>query len=95
MSILNHGEVILLDSGKARRDAFEMLHKSGTNDAKLLQRLVGQRCAKFDRLYEITSISYGWDGFIHARGYRILKGGVRGTKVWDIGPITAKAFDDV
>lgn len=38
---------------------------------------------------------YGYDGFIHARGYRIVTGDKRGRKVWDIGPITAKAFDDV
>lgn len=106
MSILNGHERALLDAGIARRDAIEMLHRSGTADAKGLQRLVGQRCKKFETTYEIASVSYGWDGFIHARGYRILKGGSgrnglvggsgkRGRKIWSIGPITAKAFEDV
>jgi hypothetical protein len=92
--IISTHEIALLEAGRARHDSLELLHRSGRDDAEKLQRLVGQRCKKFNRLYEITYISYGWNGYISARGYRILKGGVRGTKVWDIGPITAKAFED-
>jgi hypothetical protein len=32
---------------------------------------------------------------ILAHGYRIVKGGKRGTKTWDIGAITARNFKDV
>lgn len=93
MSILNNTERALLDAGIARRDAIEMLHRSGVADAKRLQRLVGQRCTKFELEYEITSVSYGWDGFIRARGYRILANGKRGRANRDIGPITSEAFE--
>jgi hypothetical protein len=94
MTIISSHEIALLEAGKARRDTINMLHDSGMNDAKLLQRLVGQRCKKFDKTYLIADIRYGWDGFIHASGYRILGHGQPGNKVWDIGPITAKAFED-
>lgn len=95
MSILNGIERALLEAGKARHDALEMLHRSGSSDAKLLQRLVGQRCKALGKEYEITSVSYGWNGFITARGYRIVKGGKRGSNGrWDIGAITARNFED-
>lgn len=95
MTVISGHEITLLEAGKARHDALELLHRAGNADAKLLQRLVGQRCKKFDKEYEITRISYGFDGYIVARGYRILDKGKRGSKTWDIGPITSEAFKDV
>lgn len=94
MSIISGHERALLEAGVARHSALNMLHRAGGADAKLLQRLVGQRCKKFNVEYEITSIGYGFDGYITAHGYRIVQSGKRGTKTWDIGPITAKAFED-
>lgn len=95
MSILNNAEIALLNAGKARHDTFEMLHKAGNADARLLQRLVGQRCKKFDKVYEITMISYGYAGYIHAHGYRVLVSGKLSHHASHIGAITSASFDDV
>lgn len=95
MTVISGHEIALLEAGRARHASLELLHRAGNADAKLLHRLVGQRCKKFERDYEITEVRYGYDGYIVARGYRILGNGKRGSKTWDIGPITAKAFEDV
>lgn len=92
MTIINTHEIALIAAGSARQQAIAMLHRSGFNDAEKLQRLVGQRCRKDDRLYEIASVDYKHGGFIVAKGYRV-ENGVRSKKAWDIGALTVEMFD--
>jgi hypothetical protein len=84
----------LLDAGVVRHDKINVLHIAGNADAQVLAKLlIGRRCKKFAKEYEITSINYGYDGYITARGYRILGNGKRGTQTWDIGAINTRAFE--
>jgi len=92
ISGLTSMECALLESGVERARNLRVAHSAGEADAKLLQTLKGRRCTKNDKTYVITGVRYGYDGFITAHGYRILEGGKRGSKQWDIGFITAKHF---
>ena len=84
----------LFEAAAFRNDKIHALHQSGREDATLLHKtLVGKRCVKFGRIFEITSIDYSYDGYITAHGYRILGNGKRGTKIWDIGVITSRSFE--
>jgi hypothetical protein len=84
----------LLDAGVVRHDKLNMLHIAGKADAQILTKLlVGRRCKKFAKEFEITSIDYGYDGYITARGYCILGNGRRGTQTWDIGAINTRDFE--
>jgi hypothetical protein len=92
---MNKGQSTLLDSGYKRHAAIEALHTEGRAAASALRGLIGQRCFKMGTWYEITDIYYGWDGCIKARGYRIVKGGKRGTRSsWEIGVITSTNFPE-
>jgi hypothetical protein len=82
-----------LNDGISRHHAIEQLHRAGNTDAKLLQGLVGLRCKKFDQEYEITYIGYSYDGYITARGKKLLVTGKFSKYPRDIGPITPGAFD--
>jgi hypothetical protein len=95
MTIINRHEIALLRAGDGRKQAIEMLHKSGRVDAEQLQRLVGQRCKFQDRLYEIATVYYTFGGYISAKGYRILDDGKRGTKIWNIGALTPELFEEL
>jgi hypothetical protein len=94
MTIISTHEKVLLKAGAARAQSLEMLHRSGRADAELLQRLVGQRCRFQERLYKIASVSYGFGGFITAKGYRIQDDGNHvSKKLWNIGALTPDLFE--
>ena len=83
----------LLNDGVVRHKALEAEHREGRADANKLAGLIGLRCKKFDTEYLITDIRYGYDGYIKARGKKMLQTGVLSRFVRDIGPITPAAFE--
>lgn len=94
MTKLTIDQQALLNAGRNRHSQLEVLHAQGQADSDRLQTLIGKVCHAGDKTYLITRVHYGYNGFISARGYRILKDGTRGTQQWDIGTITSINFGD-
>lgn len=82
--------------GTSRRGTIEKLHRAGRTDAETLSKeLKGIRVRKNNVTYEISEVSYNYNGDFNARGYRIVKGGKRGTQRWDVGRLYPACFEGV
>jgi hypothetical protein len=94
---LDPEEILILADATKRHSALAAAHRSGNSDAERLRLMLladGEQCIvkKFDMTFHVTDIRYGYDGYITARGYRLLQSGKWSKFKRDIGPITVNNF---
>lgn len=92
---IDEGARKLFEEAAERFRTTERIRREAERDAVIIaSKVIGKLVVVRGQRYEITRVEGAWDGAIRARGYRILDTGKRGTKVWDIGFITAFHFDE-